>query len=191
MAADDVETAVPLGAGLKEHHERIQTFLDLARETKDQVIEFRLHMACVYSARAIVELILEAAHKGRINASREDLKVSLLDRLRWFNLIERIRIHDFHRFGVRPPHPEMHGFFLGGPLTLTARSGTALYRFSADKPETETTGGSSIAGQRPLVSSDGRFFDEDTSTFVGLKRIIEDFLLDVPEVIREFEDSVS
>ena len=86
----------PRVAGLKEHYNRIQTFLEMADNTKDPIVSFRLHIACIYFARAIIELIFEAADKEQISSSREQLKKILTKKLHWYNLIERIRIHDFH-----------------------------------------------------------------------------------------------
>lgn len=101
----------PRISGVKEQHRRIRSFLKIADNEKDAATVFRLHIACIYFARGIIELIFEAADKKQISSSREQLKEQLPGKLRWFNLIEKIRIHDFHRFGIAPPNPNMKFFF--------------------------------------------------------------------------------
>ncbi|MBC8382895.1 MAG: hypothetical protein H8E22_03640 [Candidatus Cloacimonetes bacterium] len=187
MSNDIWPFANPRVSGINEHHKRIQTFLELARDSKDPNTIFRLHIACIYFARGIIELIFEAADKEQISSSREQLKETLPAKLRWYNLIERIRIHDFHRFGIIPPNPDVKIFFQGGPIKLKAKNGTAAYSIMPKGPKIETTGDSSVKQQRPLITDDGRFFDEDTETIVTLENILKDFLLDVPKVIKEFE----
>jgi hypothetical protein len=181
----------PRVSGVKEHHGRIQTFLRLARDSEDPTVMFRLHIACIYFARGIIELIFEAADKKQIPTSREKLKKTLTEKLRWYNLIERIRIHDFHRFGIVLPNPDIKTLFQGGPIKLKAKNGCAAYSILPAGPNIETTGDSSVIMQRPLISNDGRFFDEETKKCVTLEQILEDFLLDVTKVIKEFEKDIS
>ena len=181
----------PRVAGIKEHYDRIRTFLELADDSKDPTVSFRLQITCIYFARAIIELIFEAADKEQLSSSREQLKKTLPEKLRWYNLIERIRIHDFHRFGIVPPSPGMKVLFQGGPLKLKAKNGAAAYSIPPSGPKIETTGGSSVRQERPLINADGRFFDEDTKTLVRLDELLKDFLLDVPEVIKEFGQQIA
>jgi len=180
----------PRVAGIKEHYERIRTFLELADNSKDPTVSFRLHIACIYFARAIIELIFEAADKEQISSSCEQLKKTLSEKLRWYNLIERIRIHDFHRFGIVPTNPDMKVLFQGGPIKLKAKNGTATYCIPPSGPKIKTTGGSSVKEERVLINNDSRFFDEDTKTLVSLDNLLKDFFLDVPKVIKEFEQQI-
>lgn len=180
----------PRVSGVMEHYERIQIFLGLARNIEDSAVVFRLHIACIYFARGIVELMFEAADKKQLSTLREQLKKSLPGKLRWYDLIEKIRIHDFHRFGISPPNPDLKVFFQGGPIKLKAKNGTAVYSILPTGPQIETTGDSSVIEQRPLLFNDGRFFDEETKTFVTLEQILKDFLFDVAKVIKEFEQNV-
>jgi hypothetical protein len=54
-------------------------------------------------------------------------------------------------------------------------------------PKKEVTGDSCINEQRPLISDDGRFYDDDTDKYVTIEQILKDFLCDVPAVINEFK----
>jgi len=177
----------PRVLGVREHHERVQMFFGLAQKSKDPIKSFRLLVAGVYFARGIVELILGTADKEQLSVTRDQLKQKLPDKLPFYNLIERIRIHDFHRFGLIPSNKDMKVTFQGGPIKLKAQQGTARYSIPSIGPKKECTGGSKIEEQRPLLSNDGRFFDEDTKKYVTLDKILRDFLYSIPEVITEFE----
>jgi len=177
----------PRVSGVQEHYERIQTFLDLTCKSKEPVVIFRLQVAGIYFARGIIEIILDAADKDQLDTSRDQLKKTLPKKLRWYNLIEKIRIHDFHRFGLIPPNPNMNGFFLGGPIKLHARKGKAVYSIPSTGPQKECTGNSCIKEDRPLISKDGHFCDDETNKYVTMEQILKDFLCDVPAVIDEFK----
>jgi len=180
----------PRVAGVREHYHRVKFFHALATRCPEPADRFRLLLAGVYSARAVVELIFEAADKGQINATREDLKVRLREQIPWYDLIERVRIHDFHRFGLVPPDPRFRVMMEGGPVKLRARQGTAVYRVPTTGPEKLTTGNSEIEEQRPLLSDDGKFFDDATRQYVSLDQIVRDFASAAVDAIGEFEKSL-
>ena len=177
----------PRVSGVQEHYERIQTFLDLVCKSKEPAVIFRLQVASIYFARGIIELMFEAADKDQLNASRDQLKKTFSQKLRWYNLIERIRIHDFHRFGLIPPNPNMKMLFQGGPIKLHASKGRATYSIQPTGPKKEVTGDSRIDEHRPLISDDGRFYDDNTNKYVAIEQILKDFLCDIPAVINEFK----
>ena len=110
----------PRVAGVREHYERVKFFRALAETCSDAAGKFRLLLAGVYSARGVVELIFEAADKGQLNITREDLKAHLCAQIRRYDLIERIRIHDFHRLGLVPPDPRFKVMMQRGPVKLRA-----------------------------------------------------------------------
>jgi len=177
-------------AGVQEHYERVQMFLKLASESEDPIEIFRLQIAGIYFARGIIELIFEAADKEQLSVSREQLKKTLPEKLQWYNLIERIRIHDFHRFGLIPPDPNKKVFFQGGPIELHARKGRATYTIQSNGPKTEVTGNSCVKKKRPLISTDGRFYDDEENKYVSIEQILNDFLRNVSAVIEEFEKNL-
>ena len=110
----------PRVTGVREHYQRVRFFRALAEECPDAKSKFRLLLAGVYSARGVVELIFEAADKGQLNITREDLKAHLCAQIRRYDLIERIRIHDFHRLGLVPPDPRFKVMMQRGPVKLRA-----------------------------------------------------------------------
>ncbi len=104
-----------------------------------------------------------------------------------YYLIEKIRIHDFHRFGCIPPNPKQRRVFFGGPIKLLPKKGHAGLRVTSKGPEIVLTGDSAVNGQRPLYVDDGRFFEEESKRLLPLEEILEDFLGAVPRAIAEFE----
>lgn len=167
----------------------------MAIKTEDRSARFRVLIASLYFTRAIVELMLDAAQMQQLKGfrnkdgqrSRKDFEETLLPVLPHYDLIEKIRIHDFHRFGLLPPDPKRREIFYGGPTTLRASQGAAVLSIPKDGPKITLTGQSSVKERRPLCSSDGRFFDEKSGMYLALDQILADFLNAVPDVIARFE----
>ncbi|HUW32017.1 MAG TPA: hypothetical protein VM223_10425 [Planctomycetota bacterium] len=181
----------PRIAGMREHLTRVQMFLDLAHRSANPEERFRLLIAGVYFARAIAELMFEATDSKQVTSTRDELKTKLPSKLPWFNLIEKIRIHDFHRFGLLAPNPKMRTVFHGGPMKLQARKGAAVYAFGRNGPLRITTGDSTIKEQRPLLCNNGMYFDEETNRWLSLDQILTDYLKAAPEVIDEFQKELN
>jgi hypothetical protein len=186
MSTDEWPLPDPRAAGMREHLARTTMFLEVARSTRDPVARFRFLIAGIYFARGIVELMFEAADKEQVSSNRDQLKHQLPRKLPWYALIERLRIHDFHRFGLTPPDAKMKVLFQGGPIKLRSRKGAAVYTITSQGPQAHVTGASSINEQRPLLGSDGKFFDEETKQCVSLEQILTDFAKAAPAVIEEF-----
>ncbi len=185
----------PRVRGIREHLQRAQFFIDLARQQKDAKSSYRLKLAAVYSCRAIANLMLEAAEKQEVRGfndsdpqkNRKALVDQISRKLPFYTLLEYVRIHDFHRFGILPPDPALKQVMLGGPLKLTAQKGLATVSMTAQGIKVQTTGGSQVKQQRPLLNQDGAFFDEQSSEYVSLDKALQAFLREAPDVISEFE----
>jgi len=85
--------------GIREHFVRACLFFNTGMQTQNYANRFRILIASVYSCRAIVELMLEQADRAELTVGRDELIKLLSDALPHYGLIERIRIHDFHRYG--------------------------------------------------------------------------------------------
>lgn len=185
--------------GIREHLTRAHFFFDLALEQSDETARYRLMLATLYSCRAITELMLEAAEKQEVRgldgcdakANRKTFEVQISQVLPYYYLVERIRIHDFHRFGVIPPNPDVREMMLGGPIKLKAQKGAAAIATSSHGRHQWVTGLSQIQLQRPLLNDDGKFLDDESSSFVTLDEILETFLAKAPQAISIFEDSMT
>jgi hypothetical protein len=181
-------------AGVREHLERVRSFLDRAHAEMDPAVRFRLLLAAIYSCRATSELMLEAAEKQEIStfrtadnrSNRAALEAHIAPRIPFYYLIERIRIHDFHRFGIRPPEPNHRGLMFGGRAKVL---GNAALTITSQGPVATTIGEGRVELQRPLLVDDGQFFDDVEKRFVALDEILATFLEKVPHVVRELEPS--
>ena len=142
--------------------------------------------------------MLEAAEKQEVKRisdpgqeiSRATIEEQICRKLPFYDLIERVRIHDFHRFGILPPDPGVRQVMIGGPIKLTAKKGAAAVFPTARGLVTRTTGASEVKQQRPLVTQDGAFFDEQSSKYVDLEKLLEAFLREAPDIISEFEQDL-
>ena len=136
--------------GVREHLERAHFLLDLAVKGKDAKAAYRLMLAAVYSCRALTELMLEAAQKQEMKhlkdpdpkVNRDTLEGQISGKLPYYPLVERIRIHDFHRFGLVPPDPNRKQGMFAGPMKLMVQKGTAAVAVTAQGPRAPTTGNS-------------------------------------------------
>ena len=183
--------ADPRILGMKEHLHRIKRFSRNAKRCKKQESKFRNLISAIYPARAIAELMFECADKKLINQSRDDLKKWFEEEISFFLLIEKIRIHDFHRFGCLPPSKKYKTLFIGGPIKLRASSGYASIQMSPKGKTTVTTGNSSIAEQRPLYNDDGLFYDESSDSYKKLDDIIEKHTQSLEKIISKFEKLIT
>lgn len=189
----------PRVEGVREQHERVKTFWAIADRSQDRTEQFRLLMAAIYCARAVVELILDAAESQALSEfrdedkrkSRSNCEQQLMPRLSHYLLIEKIRIHDFHRFGCLPPRPDGHTVFYGGPVRLTACKGGAALTIPPSGPELASTGNSSAEGRRPLCVDDGSFFDDASESYLSLREILRELLGTLPNAIDWFEQKMA
>jgi len=181
--------------GVLEQYKRALRLYHLAQRCKKQSTKFFNLIAAIYPSRAIAEIMLEAAEKQElkkllnkdIKKSRKEFEKQLVQRLPYYYLIEKIRIHDFHRFGCLPPDPKHKKTFFGGPVKLTVIKGTMAMTITSKGPQFTKTGNSSIKEQRTLCTFDGHFYDEESEKFLLLSEILEKYLSAVPEAIAYFE----
>lgn len=184
---------------MHEHLSRATFLLEVSRAATSAIARHRLQLAAIYSCRAIVELMFEAAKEQEVRSPCDpsvywdwrDLEDHIAAKLPFFSLVEKIRIHDFHRFGVLPPDPGTQQVFLGGPIKLVAQAGTVAVALSESGPVHTTGGKSMIKPQRPLLDHDGKFFDDPTSRYVTLDEVIESFTASAHEVLADVAASAA
>jgi hypothetical protein len=185
----DEELTIPVTThpGIREHFIRAVMFNNLAIQIGEPANKFRVMIAAIYSCRAIAELMLERADREELTVDRVELKELLAKSLPFFNLVERIRIHDFHRYGLFPPNPGVRMISGRGPIKITASGGVAGLQYTSDGPKMTVTGNSKIQGQRPLFDADGLFFDEESQVHVSLSQILAEYLKAAPSAVDEYE----
>jgi hypothetical protein len=184
-----METSIPpldpRLSGIAEQIERSLMFFHEALAFTDLPGRFRRLIASMYFARSVVEIMIEAADRQIVNISRAELEKKLAPLLPHYHLVEKIRIDDFHRFGIVPTT----GLVLNGPIKLTANNGSAVFTVPLTPGEGRThttTGRSKVQEQRPLQMVGDRFFDEETNSYFTLDVILKNFLAGVPGALQEF-----
>jgi hypothetical protein len=185
----------PRVQGIREHYTRAVWFQQEAHTVKSEEGKFRLLMAALYSCRAFVEIMLEAVEQQQVQGfkhtdakeSRRKFEETIIPNLSRYYLVEKIRIHDFHRMGLLPPDPALHRSVMSGPIKLTASKGGAGIQETPTGPRTWTTGNSQIKLQRSLYIQGDRFFDDEKSEYVSLETIIGDFVRALRAVGLDFQ----
>ena len=100
---DDISPEIlinPRLRGVHEQYYRAQWFVQNALVASDLATRFRLLITAIYPARAIVELMLEAAEQQELKPfldpdskkSRKSFEETLVPVLPYYHLIEKIRI---------------------------------------------------------------------------------------------------
>jgi hypothetical protein len=182
--------------GILEHIKRAQFFFGLGCQHADTPSSYRLKLAAIYSCRAVVDLMLESAKQGEVKgfdgldeqARGKALEELISGEIPFYSLITRIRIHDFHRFGILPPNPAKLTMTFGGPAKLQTEKGSAAIAVGPEGARTAVTGASQVKQQRSLLNVDGSFFDEESSTVVDLDTVLSTFLNAAPAIVSDFEE---
>lgn len=181
--------------GILEQHKRAKRFLRLANKCKRDASRFTNLIAAIYPARSIVELMLEAVEKqelaefkGKAQENRESFEGALKPKLPFYDLLEIIRIHDFHRFGCIPAPQKREIVIMQGPIKIRAGKGGNPQSAAPGGLNYVAKGNVSITGQRSLVRKNNDFFDEEKGEYVSLDLVLENFLSAVPETIKWFKE---
>ena len=185
--------------GIEEHISRINLLHKLSIENSNKIDSYRLLLLSIYSCRAIVELILEAAEKGEIRKEifpnsdniRASLEIWIKERIKYYDLIEKIRIHDFHRFGIIPFNQSINTFQMNGPVKMIAQNGSIQIQYPDGIPNYTISGKSKIKNQRPLLIQDGLFYDENESVYITIKKVVETFQEEVNSLLIEFRKIIT
>jgi integrase len=100
---------------LGEHLARARFFLEQAKAQKDPQKASWFVMASVYSARAVIELMVDYFKTKKLKEEFKDFLSAAAESVLYFKIIEYLRDHDFHRRAVRfIPGAEV----LYGPIRL-------------------------------------------------------------------------
>jgi hypothetical protein len=172
--------------GILEQFERAKLFLEEAQKSRDRVDRFRRLITSAYFCRAIVELMLDAAKDKEVKIEWGKLAEILKGKLPFYTLIVRLRIHDFHRFGLI----ERPGITVQGPYELKTGpkdNALAAIRITPRGVKKITTGGSEVIEDRPLILKGDQVFDEERGEFVPIERVLSAYLKAVPEALEQFK----
>ncbi len=179
----------PRVRGAREHVERVRLLLATGTKERDVTSRFRFMIMAVYSCRGVIELLLEAADMQESGwEERKALEPKLRAVIPFYDLIERIRIHDFHRFGVVAPDPRSQQTMYGGRVTLTVPGrGAAALSIGPGGPVYTLGNGATVKRRRALLWEDDRFFDEESRAWASLPDLLDGFLAHAEDAISRFE----
>lgn len=193
MSPNDDEMFVdPLFLGIREHYERTQWYLGMSAMSINETHKFRHLMAGVYSGRAVVELMLDGAKNQVLSKfnnkdgqlSRKNFEAQLVPKVKHYHLLERIRIHDFHRIGILPPGPTRNKVFFNGPMVLKARKGGTTLTIPSTGPKITRTGDSPPPhDQRSMCWQNEKVYDDVSSKYIPLNQVIAEYLKTLPDTI--------
>jgi len=185
---DRVPYPIARHPGVNEHFLRAVWFFNSAMAAKKVADQFRILVAAAYFARGIAELFIDMVVGGRneLVGGKKALDKIFKD-VPYFDLIGRIRIHDFHRCGLVPPSPEVNSVVGLGPVQLVASKGEATIQLTPNGPVIHTTGNSKVIETRPLYSVNGTFYDKVSKKQVSLRVIVQEYLKAMPAAVAECE----
>ena len=174
----------PRFAGVREQVGRAQMYLSEALTSSDPTTRFRKLIAAVYPGRAAIEIMREAALQGELTVNRDDLDERVGAVLPRHELIQAIRFHDFHRFGVMP----RPGVLVGGPMQLkSSKRGVAQVQFLPSGPQITARGNANVILNRALQTDGDRVFDDASSEWVPIEQAVREYVEALPAALAVFE----
>jgi hypothetical protein len=180
----------PRLTGIREQLKRSIWLIDSVKRTAcqgDSESSFRMLILAVYSALAIAEIMLESAFQRELlGLNRDEFEEKYLEGLPYYLLVEALRIHDFHRFGLAPTS----GVFYHGPVTLGGKKGVAAISMPLDGSTGKTiikTGDAKVKEQRCLTQNGVTFLDDGTGKYLRLGEILIPYVTAIEKVIAEYE----
>lgn len=176
---------------LTEQVRRVELLLTIAQQAStNPVIRHRLLVVAVYPAAAIAHLMID--NPTKVNSGEEEvLKKELEDTVRFYRLVMKVRLHDFHRTTVMPPIAGRETMRSAGPFRLTSRQGgvAQMQGIGPDK-KLITTRNSSIKQDRPLETMDGQVWDDSSGNWFDLFDVLRAYLKSILPFVEEREGSI-
>lgn len=178
-------------AGMSEQYNRARLFIIEAKQADDRPTRLRRLLAATYFAKALEEIIKEEAERAG-GAAAKAAVVEWIQRVApYTHVLHKVRIHDFHRFGLTPLSDNTVAAY--GPIKLTAgpNGGVATFTIPLNgaAPVSHTKGeGSKVEGKGAggiLAMRGEQVFDDRANKWVNLVEILEAFLKGISNCARE------
>ncbi len=173
----------PAIRGILEHHERAYLFAAEAAAAPGPRAAFRHWMASVYSLRAAIELMRETAKRGELHVGidrLDQLVDSLMPRSR---LIRRLRIRDFHHYGVMGPRHLMLQFQIRLPAY---GQGRATFYVDPSNPRLRLRISGRSRNYSFFMTSGLLVQDELEPVPISLRRLVAEQLNQLPKTVGAF-----
>lgn len=141
-------------------------------------------MAAVYFGRAALELMRETAKDGGLKIEAEEFDNFLSGSIHRFNLIRKIRIHDFHKYAV-----------LGSGVTILDHKiripphGSAEVSLNVDttNPNLKVTVSDGSNDYWFFMTSGELVQDENEARAVPMREVLGEYLDQLPAAMEEFQ----
>ena len=173
----------PAVRGILEHHERAYLFAAEAAAAPGPRAAFRHWMASVYSLRAAIELMRETAKRGELHVGvdrLDQLVDSLMPRCR---LVRRLRIRDFHHYGVMGPRHLMLQFQMRLPAY---GQGGATFYVDPSNPRLRLRISDRSRNYSFFMTSGLLVQDELEPVPISLRRLVAEQLNQLPKTVGAF-----
>ena len=172
---------------LGEHLARARFFLEQAKSQSDPQKASWFVMASIYSARAIIELMVDYFKTKKLKGEFKDFLAAAAERIPYFKVIEYLRDHDFHRRAIRftPGRQAMYG-----PITIgTGNSPGAIAAVTGSGVEgcmEEQTAKTGFVKQNRPLQIRGFEIDAEGEGWVPIDRVLDTYLREVEAFIETF-----
>jgi hypothetical protein len=153
------------------HLDRARNLMRYARAHRGSKVESDFIVSAAYAGRALYEWLLPSG----AGEAPEGAAEAFANSVRWFKLVEYIRIHDLHRGAVYFRDGMMR---MSGPFALKARGKNAVVGIRAGTFETFGTENSSVKMNRPLMISGFSITDPESEKMVDVRQALAEHISD-------------
>ena len=173
----------PAVTGILEHHERACLFAAEAAAAPGPRAAFRHWMASVYFLRAAVELMRETAKRGELVVDCRALDQLIGAQMPRSRLIRRLRIRDFHHYGVMGPRHLMLQFQMRLPAY---GQGGATFHVDPSNPRLRLRISDRSSNYSFFMTSGLLVQDELEPVPISLRRLVAEQLQQLPRTVGAF-----
>ena len=170
-------------ADAKVHLARARWFLNNAGAAAAPDIFSAFISSSVYSARAAVECFLHWQKVGLVDGSFDEVKGEFEARIRHFQTIEYLRLHDFHRGRVEYA-PGLH--YSIGPFSLKGGPQPNTHSavvFGPEGVKIESRNGAKTKADRPISISGVSAYSSSSDKMLPIVVILNEYLTDLDRVL--------
>lgn len=192
---DEQDHANELGiaAGMSEQYNRARLFVIEAKEARDRPTRLRRLIAATYFAKALEEIMKEQAQQAGGETAKAEVSKWIQETAPYSHVLHKVRIHDFHRFGLTPLSDEDVAAY--GPIKLSSGpGGTAKFviPLNGEPPRVQTSGEQSkvegVGAGGILAMRGEQVFDDRSNTWVQLAVVLEAFLRGIRVCAKELPE---
>jgi hypothetical protein len=178
---------IHLDSDFGEHLARARFFLEQAKSQSDPQKTSWFVMASVYSARAVIELMVDYFKTKKLKGEFKDFLAAAAERVPYFKVIEYLRDHDFHRRAIRfiPGRQAIYGPITIGTGNSPGSSAAVVGSGVEGRMEAQTAKTGFVKQNRPLQI---RAFEIDVEGegWVSIDRTLDTYLREVETFIETF-----